>query len=147
MNREKYVDESWKESAEKEKDRLSGTAQPGPISAGGSQNPASANTSQKQSGPQSGNSRRSDPQFLNYVSSLAYQALIFLGEIPNPMTNLQEANLEQAKFIIDTLTMLKEKTSGNLSSQESDLLGNSLYELQMKFVALNQQNFAGDQNG
>ncbi|MCA9407908.1 MAG: DUF1844 domain-containing protein [Candidatus Omnitrophica bacterium] len=72
--------------------------------------------------------------FLNYISSLGYQALIFLGEIPNPMTNQPEKNLPQAKFLIDTLTMLKEKTKGNLNRQEETLLNSSVYELQLKYV-------------
>ncbi|MBF0484761.1 MAG: DUF1844 domain-containing protein [Candidatus Omnitrophica bacterium] len=74
--------------------------------------------------------------FLNYILSLGYQAMIFLGEIPNPVTNQQEKNFEQAKLLIDTLSMLKEKTKGNLTEQESNLLENTVSELQMKYVEL-----------
>ncbi|MBF0478742.1 MAG: DUF1844 domain-containing protein [Candidatus Omnitrophica bacterium] len=72
--------------------------------------------------------------FLNYVLSLGYQAMVFLGEIPNPSTNKEEKNLDQAKLLIDTLVMLKEKTRGNLTEEEANLLENSLAELQMKYV-------------
>ena len=72
--------------------------------------------------------------FMAYLSSLAFQAMVFLGEIPNPLNNKTEQNLQQAKFLIDTLTLLKEKTKGNLAAQEDNLLNTSLYELQMKYV-------------
>ncbi|MDD3374751.1 MAG: DUF1844 domain-containing protein [Candidatus Omnitrophica bacterium] len=72
--------------------------------------------------------------FLSYVSSLGFQAMIFLGEIESPVTKKKETNLLQAKFIIDTLVMLRDKTKGNLEPQEDNLLNVSIYELQMKYV-------------
>jgi len=77
-----------------------------------------------------------EPQldFFNYIASLGFQAMIFLGEVPNPITNTQEKNLKQAKFLIDTLTLLREKTSGNLNKEEAELLNGSIYELQMRYV-------------
>ena len=78
--------------------------------------------------------------FINYISSLAFQAMIFLGELPNPMAdNKAEKNLRQAKFLIDTLLLLRDKTKGNLSKEEEDLLAASAYELQMKYVELSGQ--------
>ena len=68
------------------------------------------------------------------MTSLGYQAMIFLGEMPNPMTGQSEKNLRQAKFIIDTLVMLKDKTKGNLNEQEQAFIDGTVYELQMKFV-------------
>ena len=69
----------------------------------------------------------------------AIQAMIFLGEIPNPMTNATEKHLDQAKLLIDTLAMLKEKTEGNLNDEENNALNNFLYELQMKYVEIAQK--------
>ena len=62
--------------------------------------------------------------------------MVFLGEIPNPMTNKEDVNLPQAKLIIDTLLLLREKTKGNLSKEEENILNGSLYELQLKFVEI-----------
>jgi hypothetical protein len=77
-----------------------------------------------------------DPDFKFFVTTLAIQASIFLGVLPNPVTNKKdEKNLPQAKFIIDTLDMLKEKTKGNLNQEETTLLENVLYELKMQYVA------------
>ena len=71
---------------------------------------------------------------MNFISSLSFQALIFLGEIPNPISNKKEEDLSNAQFIIDTLLMLKGKTSGNLTEEESKILENFIYELQMKYL-------------
>ena len=77
-----------------------------------------------------------EPQldFFNYVASLGFQAMIFLGEMPNPITNQMDKNLKQAKFLIDTLTLLREKTIGNLTKEEAELLEGSIYELQLRYV-------------
>ena len=74
--------------------------------------------------------------FFNYIASLGFQTMIFLGEMPSPITNQIEKNLKQAKFIIDTLIILRDKTKGNLSKEEDDLLNGSIYELQMRYVEL-----------
>ncbi|OGX07334.1 MAG: hypothetical protein A2Y03_10985 [Omnitrophica WOR_2 bacterium GWF2_38_59] len=81
--------------------------------------------------------------FINYITSLGFQAMIFLGEIPNPITGETENNIDQAKFLIDTLALLKDKTKGNLSRQEADLLNASVYELQMKYVEILQKDKLG----
>ena len=82
-----------------------------------------------------------EPQldFFNYVASLGFQAMIFLGEMPNPITNQPEKNLKQAKFLIDTLVLIREKTTGNLNKEEAELLNGSIYELQRRFVEIAQK--------
>jgi len=75
-----------------------------------------------------------DIDFLGYIASLGFQAMIFLGEIPSPITQKNERNLIQAKLLIDTLDILRDKTKGNLNDQESRLLDSSIYELKMKYV-------------
>lgn len=74
--------------------------------------------------------------FFNYIASLGFQTMIFLGEMPNPITNQVEKNLKQAKFLIDTLVILRDKTKGNLSKEEDELLNGSIYELQLRYVDL-----------
>ncbi|MCX5681717.1 MAG: DUF1844 domain-containing protein [Candidatus Omnitrophica bacterium] len=75
-----------------------------------------------------------EADFLGYITSLAFQAMVFLGEIQNPLNGKVEKNIPHAKLIIDTLILLREKTKGNLSDQESHLLEASIYELQLKYV-------------
>lgn len=78
-----------------------------------------------------------EPDFSFFVTTLSIQASIALGTMPNPATKKEEENLNQAKLIIDTLTMLKEKTKGNLGKEEEELLENLLYELRMVYVSKN----------
>ena len=76
-----------------------------------------------------------EPDFNFFLANLSLQASIDLGVVPNPATNKKEENLVQAKFLIDTLGMLKEKTKGNLTPEESGFLENVLYELRMQYIA------------
>lgn len=77
------------------------------------------------------------PDFKFFISTLSLQASIFLGQIPNPVSQKTETDLTQAKFIIDTLGMLKEKTKNNLNEEESNLLENFLYELRTVYLSKN----------
>jgi hypothetical protein len=73
--------------------------------------------------------------FPSYILSYYTQGLVLLGEVPNPYSGKKEEDVDAAKHTIDILTMLKEKTKGNLSPDEDKLLENVLYELRMKFMA------------
>lgn len=73
--------------------------------------------------------------FATFVITLSTSALLYLGEIPDPETNKPVVNLPLAKHTIDTLGMLKEKTQGNLTPDESKILDQFLYDLRMKYVA------------
>jgi hypothetical protein len=105
----KNIDESWKDAVEKEKHE------------------EALKTEHDHPAP--------EVSFSNFITSLGLQVLVFLGEVESPLTGQKEENVQQAKFIIDTLDMLKEKTVNNLADDESNLLDNLLYELKMKYVA------------
>lgn len=72
--------------------------------------------------------------FLQLVSMFQVAAMQQLGKLVNPVSNEAERDLDQAKFSIDTLDVLKEKTAGNLSKAESDYLEKVLFELHMNYV-------------
>ena len=74
------------------------------------------------------------PTFSTFVLSLASSALVNLGEVPDPSTGKQEANLVLAKHTIDLINKLQEKIHNGLDAEESRLLEGVLYELRMKFV-------------
>ncbi|MFH0855168.1 MAG: DUF1844 domain-containing protein [Candidatus Omnitrophota bacterium] len=78
------------------------------------------------------------PDFKFFISTLSLQATIFLGQVPNPVTQKSEEDLPQAKFIIDTLGMLQEKTKSNLDKEEQSLLENLLYELRRAYLSKQQ---------
>jgi hypothetical protein len=68
----------------------------------------------------------------------AGSALVGLGEAPNPATGERAVDLEQAREAIETLLLLREKTRGNLTEDESRLLQEILYDLQLRFVQVSE---------
>ena len=75
--------------------------------------------------------------FAAFVLSLATTAAIHLGDVPDPTTGQPyEPNLEGAKQMIDILMLLEEKTRGNLTAKERQILEQVLYELRLRFVEL-----------
>jgi hypothetical protein len=73
-------------------------------------------------------------RFIEFVMMQAQQAAMFLGRIPNPQTGKPEVNLDIARMFIDQLEMIHEKTRGNLTSEESEILTRVLSDLQLTFV-------------
>ena len=82
--------------------------------------------------------------FTSFILSLNTSALFHLGDLAHPETGEKEQNLELARHAIDTLSLLAEKTRGNLETDEEELLTRILYELRMRFVRMSRQNDAGD---
>jgi hypothetical protein len=76
-----------------------------------------------------------DLSFTTFVVSLASSAAIHFGDLPDPNTGERaELNLEGAAQMIDILTLLEEKTRGNLTIEERQVLEQVLYELRLRFV-------------
>jgi hypothetical protein len=72
--------------------------------------------------------------FSTFVVSLNASALLHLGVIEDPTTGQTNKNLPMAKQTIDILSMLGEKTAGNLNPEETNLLKSILYDLRMLYV-------------
>src|SRR2546422_11702196 len=77
-------------------------------------------------------------RFIEFVMMHAQNAALFLGQIPNPKTGQGEVNLDLAKMFIDQLSMIQEKTRGNLTNEESTVLRNAISNLQMVYVEVAQ---------
>lgn len=109
MNQEekKKVDESYKEKVDKDKEKQE-QAQESPAAP--------------------------EASFSFFITTLAMQATVALGDTVNPQNNKKEENPAQAKFLIDILGALNEKTKNNLTKEENDLLEGMLYELRMRYV-------------
>jgi len=69
-----------------------------------------------------------------FLMSLSTQALMCLGEIPNPVTGQTESDLAAVRELIDIISMLQEKTRGNLDAAEARLFEKILFDLRMRFV-------------
>jgi len=76
----------------------------------------------------------SEVNFLNFVLSLSTTVMFHFGDFPDPVTRETEKNLPAAKQTIDILSMLKDKTKGNLDDHEKSLLDEILFELKMRYV-------------
>jgi hypothetical protein len=110
------VDADWKAQAQQEKLRLAQEADTG--------------------GEQANQLPEAD--FRTLVSTMVTQALMAMGAIPEPSTGQRVAVLDLAKFHIDMLGVLEEKTKGNITDEESKMLSGALHELRMQFLHLQQ---------
>ncbi len=72
--------------------------------------------------------------FLSLVFSLQSAAWFQMGKVASPISGKIERDLLQAKMSIDLLIMLQEKTKGNLSAEEQQILNSAVYNLQMNYV-------------
>jgi hypothetical protein len=78
-----------------------------------------------------------DPaSFINFLSTLATNAAASLGAMPHPATGQVSLDLDGAKYWLDVLAMLKEKTKGNLHPKEQKLLDGLLADMRMQYVHL-----------
>ena len=128
MSGEKRVDEDWKRRAQAEKELDSAKFTPAPAA------PAAAPAAPGGGAPRA--DVRPHPLFGSLVESLASQALMFMGAMRDPMTGQAHQDLPQSQAMIDMLSMLEEKTRGNLAREESDMLKQVLDEVRMHYVRL-----------
>src|SRR6476659_1117494 len=73
-------------------------------------------------------------EFTTFVLGLASTTLIHLGAAPNPETGKAELNLALARETLDLISLLREKTRGNLTEDEQRVLENVLADLRLRFV-------------
>ncbi len=72
--------------------------------------------------------------FSAFIMSLNTSVLFHLGVIADPATEKKTVDLDLAKHGIDTLTLMQQKTKGNLSNDEEEMLKNIIYDLKIRFV-------------
>jgi|SRR5688500_14551702 hypothetical protein len=84
---------------------------------------------------QTDSSSSSSINFVAFVLSLAHTAAVHFGDIPDPVSGDRgEVNLAAAQQMIDILALLEEKTRGNLTAEERQLLEQVLFELRLRYV-------------
>lgn len=84
--------------------------------------------------------------FAAFVLSLAHTTAVHLGDVPDPVSGESgHPNLAAAQQMIDILALLEQKTRGNLTAEERQLLEQLLYELRLRFVEV--RNAGGDSAG
>ncbi|AQQ70410.1 hypothetical protein SMSP2_00758 [Limihaloglobus sulfuriphilus] len=113
------IDQDWKKEAKAEKEKLS------------KENKESQESSDQQS------QQLPDADFSVLVSMLSTQALFAMGLVaPEGMEDKIKKDLKLAQFNIDLLAIIEEKTKGNLSKEEEELLSGSLSQLRMAYVTV-----------
>jgi Domain of unknown function (DUF1844) len=111
------------------------TAPPGPPPAGSSARASATAPPRPEPAAPAGGPARAD--LASFLVMLYSEALVHLGQVPDPMTGQPHRDLEQAQFTIDLLGMLREKTEGNRTPEESGVLEEILATLRMAFVRAN----------
>lgn len=76
------------------------------------------------------------PSFSTLVLSIGSSAAMALGLAPNPQTNKVEKDVDMARFHIDLLVLMREKTKNNLDEDEQKFLDSVISDLQIKFCQL-----------
>ena len=78
--------------------------------------------------------------FTTFVLSLSHSALLHLGDAPHPTSDgMSEVDLPMARQTIDLLALIQEKTHGNLTGAEEQMLTQALYDLRLRFVEVSQK--------
>lgn len=80
--------------------------------------------------------KKIEANFTQFIGGFAVQTLVHLGRMSNPMSGATSIDLPNAKYSIDILGILQEKTKGNLTPEESEYLSNLLRDLRMEYVTV-----------
>jgi hypothetical protein len=70
------------------------------------------------------------------VTTLATETLVAMGQVPHPVTGKAELHRTHAQYLIDTLDVLRQKTKGNLTPAEQELIDGVVHQLRMVFVTV-----------
>ncbi len=127
------VDDDWKSQAQAEKQKLADEVKAKQAAETQSKSPGHAPSGEAAAARGQGMPPAS---FEVLISTMATQALFAMGEIPDPQTGQRMAHLDLARHHIDMLAVIVEKTEGNLSKEESDMIATTLYELRNRYVQL-----------
>lgn len=146
------VDSDWKEQAQKEKEELErkraeaqaseakaseAESTKGDASSEANETSASAAPADGPAPEPSGEPALPEASFSLLISSLVTQAAVSLGQMPDPVSGTTSVNKPMAKHVIDTLTVLDQKTKGNLTDEEAQLLEMMMHQLRVAFVSVN----------
>ncbi len=111
------IDSDWKSQAEAERQKLA---------------------QQAQEKAQQASERELPPaDIMGIVQILATQALLYMGAFPDPQTGRAMVAMDLAKFHVDLMSTLEEKTQGNLTEEEAETVKQTAHELRLQYVEVN----------
>jgi hypothetical protein len=140
-----HIDTDWKKQAQEEKRKLAEqekqkAAAASPAPAAGARvgaGPAKGAGAESAAGQRAGR-ELPPPSFAALVQSVVTQVFFYLGDL-TPRGAEPQLNLDMAKYQIDILGVIEQKTKGNLAAEEQRLLDAALYETRMRFVSVSSQ--------
>ena len=77
--------------------------------------------------------------FMNFLAGLAQQTLMQMGEMESPFTGQREVDLQGARYTIELIATIQNKTQGNLLAEEASALKDALHDLKMRYVEVTQE--------
>ncbi len=113
------VDDDWKQQAQAEKEKLSEEVE--------------------QEGGAGGPRELPPANFATLIGSMVTQIYMALGGYQDPKTKQRYVDLDVAKHYIDTMSMIEEKTKGNLTEEEKKMLDQAIYESRIQYVQIAQR--------
>jgi hypothetical protein len=130
------IDDDWKRQAQEEKRKLAEEAKAKEAKAAAMAAPPPSSGAAGAVNPR----QREMPvaSIASLVQSIVTQALFYLGELAHEGEQ-PTFNLDMARLHIDTLAVLEDKTKGNLTSEETSLIDQALYDLRSRFVGVARQ--------
>ena len=117
-----HVDSDWKAQAQAEKQRIAKQAK------------AAETEGSEGKGASAGSGGLPPASFETLISTMVTQALFAMGAIQDPRTGKHMQQLDLARHHIDMLSVIEEKTKGNLTTEESKMLNQTLYELRSRYI-------------
>lgn len=120
-NKKIIIDEDWKSQVQAEKE------------AADEKSPSPSATEAAKSG---GDFQMPPASLEMLVTTLVTEAMISLGQMPHPHTGEAVFQPQQAKYLIDTIDVLREKTRGNVTPDETQMMEQLLHQLRLAYVEL-----------
>jgi Domain of unknown function (DUF1844) len=121
------IDEDWKSQVQREKEQAAKAPQAG-----------ASDTAAERPG-RAAEAAMPPASLEMLLTMLATEALMALGQMPHPMTGEFHLDRNQAKYLIDMIEMLSDKTKGNLTAPEEQLIENVLHQMRLVFVETGSQ--------
>ena len=131
-----HVDADWKSQAEREKEELAkkvGDATPPQTAPAGDVATPAGQSADDSVAPKRGTLPSASFELL--VEQYATQILMALGQLPDGSRKNRDRDMDLARLYIDLLGIIQEKSKGNLSPQQQELIDGMLYQMRMIFVA------------
>jgi len=97
----------------------------------------------EKSAPRSTGPELPEPSIETLIGLLSTQAMVALGILPNPVSRKAERELTTARYFIDLLSVVEQKTAGNLTRDEAEALDGTLHSLRMTFVQRSKETVSG----